>query len=276
MTHNKIVWAVISFLLALILATTASAQISMLPLSPYTQNFDTLAISGSSSTLPTGWALAETGTGANTTYTAGTGSGNTGDTYSFGATSSTERALGTLQSGSVIPVIGVGFTNNTGNTIGQLGISYTCEQWRLGATARVDRLDFQYSTDATSLTTGTWTNFDLLDCTAPVTSGTVGALDGNAANNRLSISSSLSGTLSIPNGTSFWIRWQDFNAAGADDGLAVDDFSLNLFSPLAVTVNDFSASNTGPAPLAVVAVLGVIGTAGVAVARRKRQTVACS
>ncbi len=32
--------------------------------------------------------------------------------------------------------------------------------------------------------------------------------------------------LSIPNGATFWIRWLDFNASGADDGLAVDDFSL--------------------------------------------------
>ena len=37
------------------------------------------------STLPAGWELAETGTNANMTYTAGTGSGNAGDTYSFGA-----------------------------------------------------------------------------------------------------------------------------------------------------------------------------------------------
>ena len=47
----------------------------------------------------------------------------------------------------------------SGGTITSLDIAYTGEQWRNGntAAARDDRLDFQYSTDATSLTTGAWT-----------------------------------------------------------------------------------------------------------------------
>lgn len=205
---------------------TPLAAVSLTTLgSPYTQDFNTLAISGTSSTLPGGWELSESGTGANTTYTAGTGSGTAGDTYSFGSASSTDRAFGGLQSGSVIPTIGASFTNNTGSTITSLAVAYTGEEWRLGATGRVDRLDFQYSTDATSLSTGTWTDANTLDFTAPVTGLTVGALDGNAAANRTSISSSITG-LSIPNGSTIWIRWTDFNATGADDGLAVDDFSL--------------------------------------------------
>ena len=40
----------------------------------------------------------ETGTNANALYTAGTGSSNAGDTYSFGATSNAERAFGGLRS----------------------------------------------------------------------------------------------------------------------------------------------------------------------------------
>src|SRR6185436_1444018 len=105
--------------------------------------------------------------------TAGTGSGNTGDTYSFGATSNAERALGGLQSGSLNPTIGAAFTNNTGGTITSLAIDYTGEQWRLGATGRADRIDFQYSVNATSLTTGTWTDVNNLDFTGPITAGTV-------------------------------------------------------------------------------------------------------
>ncbi len=190
-----------------------------------TENFNTLASSGTSSTTSTGFGFVEGGTNANTTYTAGTGSSNTGDTYSFGAASNSERAFGGLQSGALIPTIGASFTNNTGGTITSLDISYTGEQWRLGALARVDRLDFQISTNATSLTSGTYTDVNTLDFTAPVTGPTVGALDGNAAPNRTFISSTITG-LSITNGATFFIRWTDFNAAGADDGLAVDDFSL--------------------------------------------------
>jgi hypothetical protein len=190
------------------------------------ENFNSLPTTGTSSTLPIGWLFAETGTNANLTFTAGTGSSTTGDTYSFGSAASTDRAFGGLLSGSLTPTIGARFTNNSGATITSLDISYTGEQWRLGAVARgADRLDFQYSTDATGLTTGTWTDVNALDFSSPnVTSG-AGALDGNAAANRSAISSTITG-LSIPNGATFYIRWNDFNVSSSDDGLAIDDFSL--------------------------------------------------
>ncbi len=208
----------------------------------YTQDFNILASTGTSSTLPAGWAFSESGTNANTTYTAGTGSSTTGDTYSFGASGNTDRAFGGLQSGSLIPTIGACFTNNTGVTITSLAISYTGEQWRIGntSTARDDRIDFQYSLDATSLTTGTWTDVNALDFTNLIkTATTAGALDGNNAANRTAITNTISG-LSIANGTTFFIRWTDFNAAGADDGLAVDDFSLtpNPGGGTTVSIND--------------------------------------
>ncbi|GBE93521.1 Ig-like domain-containing protein [Nostoc cycadae] len=193
----------------------------------YSENFDSLASSGSSSVLPSGWALLETGTSANVNgqYTAGTGSNNAGDIYSFGATGSSERAFGTLRSGTLNPSIGTSFTNTTGSTITTLNLSYRGEQWRLGAANRgSDRLDFQYSLDATSLNTGTWVDVDNLDFNSPVTTGTVGALDGNT--NSSQITTTITG-LNIPNGATFWFRWLDFDVANADDGLAIDNFSLS-------------------------------------------------
>ena len=50
------------------------AAISLTTGTTYTQNFDTLASAGTSSTLPDGWVFSEAGTNANATYTAGTGS----------------------------------------------------------------------------------------------------------------------------------------------------------------------------------------------------------
>ncbi len=196
----------------------------------YTQDFDTLVASGTSSTVPLGWDFSESGTNANTIYTAGTGSSATGDTYSFGGSASPERAFGTLRSGTLASVIGAQFTNNVGSAVSSLDISVTGEQWRLGqvtAGRLPDRLEFQYSIDATSLSTGTWTDADGLDFASPVTTGAAAAaLDGNAAANRASLAASISG-LSIPSGASFWIRWVDTDLApGSDDGLAVDDFSL--------------------------------------------------
>jgi hypothetical protein len=193
----------------------------------YIQDFNSLANTGTSSTLPLGWYISEIGASANITYTAGTGSSATGDTYSFGSTSAADRALGGLQSGSLNPTIGAKFVNKTGAPITSLSIEYVGEQWRLGATGRADRLDFQYSTDATSLTTGTWTDLDELDFIAPITTGTAGALDGNLPANRVTISGNY--IANFPDNTTIWIRWVDFNASGADDGLAIDDLVIHPF-----------------------------------------------
>lgn len=210
--------------------TRAAGTITLSPGFPYVQDFNTLTSSGTANTaVPEGWEFSESGTNANTTYRAGTGSDNTGDTYSFGASGSPDRAFGGLRSGSLVPLVGAQFTNTTGSTITQLTIAYTGEQWRLGqnTTGRAaDRLDFQLSTNATGLTSGTWVDYDTLDFASPVVAGTVGALDGNAAANRRLVSATLTG-LSIPNNTTFWIRWADTDLIpGADDGLAIDDFSI--------------------------------------------------
>ena len=195
------------------------------------QDFNTLASSGTLSSLPSDWRLFESGSNANTTYTAGTGSDNTGNTYSFGSAGLNERAFGMLRTGSLIPVIGAKYTNNTGSVISSISISYTGEQWRLGTSGRLvpDKLDFQYSTNATSLSTGTWNDVNALDFTAPVTTGTVGALDGNASANRTPISYTING-LSIANSADFYIRFNDFDATGSDDGLAIDDFNISYVS----------------------------------------------
>lgn len=213
------------------LTLSVNAQFSLTS-SSYTQDFNTLLNTGTTNalTLP-GWSLNETGGGArdNELYAGDNGGSGTGDTYSYGTIAATERALGSLQSGTLISSYGFYFTNNTGSTITSLRFEYTGEQWRLGTASRTDRLDFQYSADATSLTTGTWTNADQLDFITPNTVGT-GAKDGNAAGNRTSLVATVGG-LNIPVGSTFFIRWQDFGASGADDGLAIDDFTLTVNPP---------------------------------------------
>ncbi len=215
----------------------------------YTQNFDVLASSGTSSTMPIDWVFTESGVNSDILYATGIGSSTTGDTYSFGGGSSSERALGGLQSGSLIPTFGASFTNNIGVGVIDLHISYTGEQWRLGtADANIDRLDFQYSTDAISLTSGTWVDFNSLDFSSPY-NGVAGSLDGNAAGKKTSITAMIP-NLNIANGATFWIRWNDFNVTSFDDGLAVDDFSVTAV----------------PEPTAVL--LGAIGLLGLL--RRRR------
>src|SRR5688572_22806315 len=202
--------------------------------SPYIQNFDTLSsvFQSTNNTLAIpGWALSETGTSArvNQQYAVDTGLSSTGDTYSYGADGThpdTDRAFGMLRSGTIISIIGSSFSNNTGSAIESLDVSYVGEEWRLGATGgRMDQLNFEYSTDATSLTTGSWTTVTALNFVTPNTTGTATLKDGNDPVNRTSRVSTISG-LNIPNGATFWVRWTDVDASGADDGLAIDDFSL--------------------------------------------------
>ena len=222
-----------------IITTTATA---------YTQNFNTLkATAGTSTTLPTGWKLLETGTNANTSYTTDAGSSTTGDTYSYGTGTATERAFGTLNSGSLNSTIGVQIKNSTGLTITSLTISYTGEQWRCGTAGRTDQLDFQYSLNATSLSTGTWVDNNALDFVSPSTTS-VGAKDGNAAANRTLRTAVISG-LSIANNAIFWLRLNDLDASGADDGLAMDDFSIQLnggdVTPPVISILNPANASTG-------------------------------
>src|SRR4051812_10917704 len=214
--------------------------------SAVTQNFDTLSNTAGSTTnnltIP-GWFLTESGGGArdNEQYAVDTGGSTTGDMYSYGAAASTERALGQLRSGTLIPLFGACFTNNTGATIASLAIAYNGEEWRLGTAARTDQMSFEYSTNATDLVTGTWTNVAALDFVTPDTA-TTGTKNGNAAADRTALSSTIS-ALSIPNGATFWIRFTDIDATGADDGLAVDDFSLTPNGAVVLpnlTINDVS------------------------------------
>ena len=215
------------------LTTLSYSQVSLTSLNTaYTQNFDGLANSGTSSTTLNGtlagWYILETGSNSNTTYTAGTGSATAGDTYSFGAASSTERALGSIASGNLLSRYGAQFKNDTGNIIDQLEISYVGEEWRFdpnrGTTIK-DQITFEYSTDATSLTTGTWIPVSALTYETTNLTGTAGLRNGNDAAYRTAISNTITG-LNINAGQTFWIRFVDVNVSGTDDGLAVDDFSL--------------------------------------------------
>ncbi|MFN7294253.1 MAG: hypothetical protein ACK5TT_05900, partial [Lysobacteraceae bacterium] len=227
--------------------TPASAQTVSLAGGTYSQNFDTLSNTAGSTTntvLPTGWLLNETGGGArdNEQYAVDTGASNTGDTFSYGSAGSTERALGSIRSGTLIATYGACFTNQTGGTLASIDVAYTGEQWRLGTAARSDRLDAQISLDATSLTTGTWTDVDTLDFSTPNPGGTAGARDGNAAGNRTAIAASITG-LAIANGATFCLRWSDVDATSADDGLAIDDFTLTAGTATpALSINDASAA----------------------------------
>lgn len=222
-----------------------------------TQNFDTLATTGTpawadDSTL-TGWYAQFAGNATfPTTYSPSTGTGTSGAIYSFGVAGTnpvTERALGSVSSGNVnVGTIYTAFklTNDTGQTITSLAISFNGEQWRNGGNLTAHKLDFQYQvadaatiTDANTPTTG-WTNFDTLDFTGPIATATAAALDGNAAANRVALSDTLPVTVNA--GQEVWLRWMDVDNTGSDHGLAIDDVSVTPYGALSLSVDDVAQS----------------------------------
>ncbi len=214
------------------------------------ENFDSLANTGTSNVLPTGWYFYENGGSALDTYAADNGGSNGGNTYSYGATGSSERAFGAIASNSKQPTLGAKITNNTGGVLTELAIQYVGEQWRRGDGLMPDTLAFDYSTTATGLADDTgWTNVLALDLTSPVTSGATGsALDGNLPANQTVVSAILTG-ISIPNGASFWIRWRDVNINGADDGLAIDNVVFGTPTDVPPTlISSYPANNATDFP----------------------------
>ena len=143
----------------------------------FTENFNTLATAGST-TLPNSFEFAFNESPGDLTYAADNGSNSAANTYSYGATGSTDRAFGEITSSAVQSTIGACFTNNTNHAITSFLIGYTGEEWRLGvADSSVDRLDFQFSTGAISLLSGTYLNVDALDFTAPANAAAISSTD---------------------------------------------------------------------------------------------------
>ena len=173
-----------------------------------------------------GWSLAKYGgSGTLALFKVDNGSGNSGSIYSYGATAATDRALGSLASGTTISRFGATFVNSTGQTITQFTLAYTGEQWRRG-TGAANRLTFDYAFDPTNLNTGAFTAVPALDVVAPVTTGSSVALDGNAAANHVAIGSTVTGLNWAP-GQVLVLRWTDVDDTGSDDGLAIDNLSFS-------------------------------------------------
>jgi hypothetical protein len=251
-------YGVVSLGIMLLTTPIATAQISLGGLFvPYNQDFNSLANAGLvSSTVPTGWQFVESGPSADTNYRIfySVLADGTADTYSFGDSSSTDRAFGAIASSDTTTFIGASFINGSASPITEIGIAYTGEQWWRGSGADPDLLQFSYSLDATSLTSGTWTNVSSLDFYSPNLSGANVALNGNADGNRSDITlQKIAFSTPLAPGETFFIRWQSINVSGNGDGLAIDDFTIM----------------PTPEPTTSLALAGVV-VGAVAFARRRR------
>jgi autotransporter-associated beta strand protein len=201
--------------------------------------FDDLASSGTTNALNIKGAYMFETIG-NTTYAADNGGSSAGNTYSYG--NSSDRALGSLASGGNSPIhVGLKLRNNTGTNMNAIDINYVGEQWRCGGNTSSDVLYFEYSTDATSLSTGTWNSFNALNMVSVINNAGISALNGNLPTNQTALSG-IVGLGNIPDGAAIWIRWRDENLAGSDHGMGVDDVVL---TPLFYSPTTYYTAPTG-------------------------------
>jgi hypothetical protein len=203
--------------------------LNTLGLAAATQTFDVLSNNGQNQDIfPYGTYLHEQGTGTavNQLYRADNGGSTAGDAYSFGTTGSTDRAMGGLNSSSIDTLFwGVKIRNQTGSVMNALRVEYTGEMWRKG-TAGIDSLYFEYSLNATSLTTGTWTPAPNLHFYSPFSANTATSVDGNNVAFQSQLLDTLINLGNLGNNAEIWIRWMDRDVIGNDDGLAVDNLIL--------------------------------------------------
>ncbi len=242
------------------IASGASAAVSFTG-TAYTQNFDSLANSGTANTwtadttLP-GWYARRTLAAAGEWATYRADNTNTGAIYSFGAAASTERAFGSVSSGTPGTItFAVVLQNNTSGILNAFDLSFVGEQWRNGGNTAAQTLAFDYKTVATfvasevdSAATG-YTALPALNFVSPIVGATAAVLDGNLPANQANLS--VTGTSVAWNPGEFLIlRWTDINDGGNDHSLAIDNVTFNAI----------------PTPGA----MALLGLAGLVAGRRKR------
>ncbi|MBL9125929.1 MAG: PEP-CTERM sorting domain-containing protein [Planctomycetaceae bacterium] len=258
-----------------ILALTASAFAAPLSYTggTYTQNFDALPSTGASSVANRGpnyinpswsgvtgsnlegWQFANPdGSSGSTEYRAQNGgsSGSAGrGVVSFGATGSSERALGMLLTSNQIPTFGLVLTNNTAQVLTSFTLSFTGEQWRRGDADPQSGLYFSYG--LASDIGASLTSYAPLDFTSPTAAPLNSALDGNLPANQVAKSATITG-LNWGIGQTLVLKWNSVELSGQDDGLAIDNLSFSAVPE--------------PSSFALAAV-GLVGAAGIVWRRRR-------
>ncbi len=196
----------------------------------YVQDFDALAASGTAnewdnSSYPfVGWYAYADAT-AVTTYRAGVGSETAGGLYSYGVSSTNaDRSLGSLASGGNDYRYGVAFTNETGLALTNVTVSFTAEQWHVGANARTNSLAFEYcvTNRALPLTQGVWRRVRMQGFETPaVTNADQSAGAGYWSTNTTAVLG-----CPVPADAVLLLRWCDVDDAGNDHGFGIDDLSV--------------------------------------------------
>ena len=249
--------------LAIVGANLASAQINYNG-GIYAENFDGLLNSGSlaltgvgaigaQASIPSlaGWQDARVAGTATTAFTivADTGTATTGRVYSYGSASATDRALGSLASGTTAAGVGASFLNSSADTFRSITLSFDREIWTVQGTTTTstwkDTLSFAYGFSSGSiggssfLTNSSMTAFSALDAFSPASNeiisvvdavNPVRARDGNSATYQQNVTATIPDLNWAP-GETLFIRWNDTDTGGFDAGIGIDNLTLVAVIP---------------------------------------------
>lgn len=252
--------AVSALSITTLVVAPARAQVSLTG-TTFSENFDGLPNSGGPTILSSnpqiGTQFALSGTSFVATETTGStgtfqfifdnGNSGTGAVLSLGATGSTERALGSLASGSTIVTFGVQIVNNTGSAISRVDLAGFAEQYR-SSTVIQNIINAQFFigtgtgavTNSNFLTANGFTDLDSFDLVgdAPVTT------NGVITPTSTAISAAI--TTEIAAGDSLFLRFVDTNDNGNDAAIGLDGFTLTATPvPEPTTILALSAAGLG-------------------------------
>jgi hypothetical protein len=246
------------FLGAAALTLTATGQVSITSAgAPYVQDFTSLSTDTNvaqawtdNSTLP-GWYLSGSNSGTPVDYTPQWESGIIASVF-YHARNTTDTGTSFIgaRTGSGIgnATCGLRMVNNTGAILTSFDLAFTASQFYKTGVAQEMRV--YYSTDATSLTTGTWTGITEAVYTAVYTTGnaTVSAAEEIAAREAISISGAVA---EVPVSGEIWIKWvsyRDLPGGGytaASAVLAISDVSVTFNNdPVQTATEDFTSLST--------------------------------
>jgi hypothetical protein len=205
----------------------------------HAENFDGMTSSGI--VTPQGWWVGTAAAGTAQFVSVGDGSaGPSGSVHgwNYGLTGDGDRALGTAPTGgdrnTVARIRNVGSSNIT-----SFNLFFDAEQWRTHNT----NTHIEYLTNYVSFDLGaTWIPTTFLFQSPPdvALAPASTALDGNQAIYRTAgLGGSIVPPSPVPPGTVIYIRWNNFNDAGTDGAIAIDNVSFEAtgFSPAVLFVN---------------------------------------
>lgn len=225
-------------------------QITLADTNAYTENFDSMGAL-SNAPVPNGFKMSAPGQGTsagwdtvanltNVTQQASSGSPTSGGRYNWGS-NATDRAAGFMTSGSYGSPNGImaKVVNNTGSNMTGLNVSFDIERYRINTAAA--NVTFFTSSDGAA-----WT---------AVTDGDSGAFATGTSSYTFAGGTVVSKTLSllglaVPNGGSFYLKWNFNTSGGSSQGLGLDNLVLRAVV----------SADSAPAITTFTPALGLAGT----------------